>query len=243
MGLLRGGRRGGRGRAAAMTPTRREFYDTNVAYYWAHLVMLLGIVCIAAGLERAIGHAFDSLSFARALELGGGTALYLAGHAFFRAGAEPPVQALARGRAGAGAGDDPARHGDLGAGSAGRAGRRARAASSPEAASPRRPPGAAHRPDCVPRTWPRRAPHRRRRTRGRIRIRRLGREAETPKLIVSSDPSPTVSAATAGSEVLGDLARLLECQRRATAPGTPRRRPGRRGRRRAGACAAGRRRR
>jgi low temperature requirement protein LtrA len=68
----------------AMTPTRREFYDTNVAFYWAHLVMLLGIVCIAAGLERAIGHAFDSLSFARALELGGGTALYLAGHAFFR---------------------------------------------------------------------------------------------------------------------------------------------------------------
>jgi low temperature requirement protein LtrA len=67
-----------------MTPTRREFFDTNVAYYWAHLVMLLGIVCIAAGLERAIGHAFDSLSFARALELGGGTALYLAGHALFR---------------------------------------------------------------------------------------------------------------------------------------------------------------
>ena len=69
----------------AMTPTRREFYATNVAYYWAHLVMLLGIVCIAAGLERAIGHAFDALSFAQALELGGGTALYLAGHALFRA--------------------------------------------------------------------------------------------------------------------------------------------------------------
>jgi low temperature requirement protein LtrA len=68
----------------AMTPTKREFYAANVAYYWAHLVMLLGIVCIAAGLERAIGHAFDELSFARALELGGGTALYLVGHAFFR---------------------------------------------------------------------------------------------------------------------------------------------------------------
>jgi low temperature requirement protein LtrA len=47
--------------------------------------MLLGIVCIAAGLERAIGHAFDELSLARSLELGGGTALYLAGHALFRA--------------------------------------------------------------------------------------------------------------------------------------------------------------
>ncbi len=68
-----------------MSPTRGEFFATNVAYYWAHLVMLLGIVCIAAGLERAIGHAFDALSFAQALELGGGTALYLAGHALFRA--------------------------------------------------------------------------------------------------------------------------------------------------------------
>jgi low temperature requirement protein LtrA len=73
------------GALRAMVPTRREFYEANVAYYWAHLVMLLGIVCIAAGLEQAIGHAFDSLSFARALELGGGTALYLAGHALFRA--------------------------------------------------------------------------------------------------------------------------------------------------------------
>ena len=72
------------GALRAMTPTKREFYAANVAYYWAHLVMLLGIVCIAAGLERAIGHPFDELSFARALELGGGTALYLAGHAFFR---------------------------------------------------------------------------------------------------------------------------------------------------------------
>ncbi len=67
-----------------MRPTKRDFFDTNLAYYWAHLVMLLGIVCLAAGLERAIGHAFDSLSFARALELGGGTALYLGGHALFR---------------------------------------------------------------------------------------------------------------------------------------------------------------
>jgi low temperature requirement protein LtrA len=68
----------------AMVPTKRQFYETNVAYYWAHLVMLLGIVCIAAGLEHAISHPFDSLSFARSLELGGGAALYLAGHALFR---------------------------------------------------------------------------------------------------------------------------------------------------------------
>jgi low temperature requirement protein LtrA len=68
----------------AMTPTRREFYETNVAFYWAHLLMLLGIVCAAAGLEHAIAHAFDPLSFARALALGGGAALFLTGHALFR---------------------------------------------------------------------------------------------------------------------------------------------------------------
>jgi low temperature requirement protein LtrA len=67
-----------------MTPTRREFYAANAAYYWAHLLLLLGIVCVSAALERAIGHAFDELDFARALALGGGTALYLAGHALFR---------------------------------------------------------------------------------------------------------------------------------------------------------------
>jgi low temperature requirement protein LtrA len=68
----------------AMIPTRREFIATNIAYYWAHLLILLGIICIAAALEHAIGHAFDPLSFALALALGGGTALYLAGHALFR---------------------------------------------------------------------------------------------------------------------------------------------------------------
>jgi low temperature requirement protein LtrA len=72
------------GALRAMVPTRRQFYETNVAYYWAHLLMLLGIVSIAAGLEHAISHPFDSLSFARALELSGGAALYLVGHAFFR---------------------------------------------------------------------------------------------------------------------------------------------------------------
>jgi low temperature requirement protein LtrA len=67
-----------------MTPTRREFFATNEAYYWAHLLILLGIVCIAAALERAIGHAFDELDFARALALGGGAAIYLIGHGSFR---------------------------------------------------------------------------------------------------------------------------------------------------------------
>ncbi len=68
----------------AMRPTRREFIAANAAYYWAHLLLLLGIVCAAAALEHAIGHAFDSLDFALALALGGGTAVYLLGHGLFR---------------------------------------------------------------------------------------------------------------------------------------------------------------
>jgi low temperature requirement protein LtrA len=72
------------GALLGMTPTRREFFETNEAYYWAHLLILLGIVCVAAALERAIGHAFDELDFARALALGGGAAIYLVGHGSFR---------------------------------------------------------------------------------------------------------------------------------------------------------------
>ena len=67
-----------------MTPTRREFYEANAAYYWAHVMILLGIIAAAAALEEAIGHAFDPLVFALALALGGGTALFLIGHAAFR---------------------------------------------------------------------------------------------------------------------------------------------------------------
>jgi low temperature requirement protein LtrA len=67
-----------------MRPTKREFFAANVAYYWAHLLLLLGIIFDAAGLERAIGHPFDSLDFAFALALAGGTAVYLLGHALFR---------------------------------------------------------------------------------------------------------------------------------------------------------------
>src|SRR6266545_404904 len=68
----------------AMRPTKRQFIAANAAYYWAHLLLLLGIVSVAAGLEHAIGHAFDSLEFALALALGGGTAVYFLGHALFR---------------------------------------------------------------------------------------------------------------------------------------------------------------
>jgi low temperature requirement protein LtrA len=66
-------------------PDRRAFLAVNGAYFWAHLLILLGIVAVAAALEEAIAHAFDPLDFALAFALAGGTALFLCGNGLFRA--------------------------------------------------------------------------------------------------------------------------------------------------------------
>jgi low temperature requirement protein LtrA len=68
----------------ATRPNLRTWLLVNAAYYWAHLLLLLGIIAVAAGLEHAIAHAFDSLSFARALTLGGGAALFFCGDVLYR---------------------------------------------------------------------------------------------------------------------------------------------------------------
>jgi low temperature requirement protein LtrA len=54
------------------------------AYFFAHIPMLLGVVALAAGVKLTIGHATESRPAAQALALGGGAALFLAGHAGFR---------------------------------------------------------------------------------------------------------------------------------------------------------------
>jgi low temperature requirement protein LtrA len=54
------------------------------SYGYAHLPMLLGVVALAAGVKRSIGHAFEALGLPLALALGGGVALYLVGDALFR---------------------------------------------------------------------------------------------------------------------------------------------------------------
>jgi low temperature requirement protein LtrA len=68
----------------ATRPVRRAWLEVNAAYYWAHLLLLLGIIAVAAALEYAIAHAFESLEFARALTLGGGAALYFCGDLLYR---------------------------------------------------------------------------------------------------------------------------------------------------------------
>jgi len=55
------------------------------AYGYAHYPILLGIVVLAAGVKKAIGHAFDHLLPAQALAVGGGVILFLGGDLAFRA--------------------------------------------------------------------------------------------------------------------------------------------------------------
>jgi low temperature requirement protein LtrA len=50
----------------------------------AHFFLLLGIVLVAVGLKKATGHAYDELTYAQALALGGGVALFLAADVAFR---------------------------------------------------------------------------------------------------------------------------------------------------------------
>jgi low temperature requirement protein LtrA len=50
----------------------------------AHYFLLLGIVLVAVGLKKGTGHAYDELTGAQALALGGGVALFLAADVAFR---------------------------------------------------------------------------------------------------------------------------------------------------------------
>ena len=64
-------------------PQRRPALALS-AYFYAHIPMLLGVVALAAGVQLTIGHAAQPHPAAQALAIGGGTALFLAGHAAFR---------------------------------------------------------------------------------------------------------------------------------------------------------------
>jgi low temperature requirement protein LtrA len=64
---------------AGTAPQRRAMVAVH-AFGDAHLVLLIGIVVLAAGVKKAIGHAFDHLPLA----LGGGVALFLVGDVWFR---------------------------------------------------------------------------------------------------------------------------------------------------------------
>jgi low temperature requirement protein LtrA len=65
-------------------PYRRARLGLN-AWGYAHYVMLLGIVILAVGIKKTVGHTFEELHWDAALALSGGVALYLLGHAGFLA--------------------------------------------------------------------------------------------------------------------------------------------------------------
>ena len=68
-------------RPSARWPTRppaRQPWIALEGFGVAHYFLLLGIVLAAAGIKKAIGHAYDPLETREALVLGGGVALFLA---------------------------------------------------------------------------------------------------------------------------------------------------------------------
>jgi low temperature requirement protein LtrA len=71
-------------RALSAIPDEHRGWAAIQAFGYWHLLMLLGIITLAAGLKDVIGHAFDTLDLAHALLLSGGTALFLVGDALFR---------------------------------------------------------------------------------------------------------------------------------------------------------------
>jgi len=54
------------------------------AFGWAHAPILLGVVVVAVGVKKTIGHATEHLYLSGALALGGGAALFLVGEIYFR---------------------------------------------------------------------------------------------------------------------------------------------------------------
>jgi low temperature requirement protein LtrA len=67
----------------AVPDDQRGWVAIRAFGYW-HLLMLLGVIVMAAGVKDAVGHAFDPLDLAHALMLSGGVALFLVGDVLFR---------------------------------------------------------------------------------------------------------------------------------------------------------------
>jgi low temperature requirement protein LtrA len=79
-----GGDEEGAQRALAAEPADRRGRLAIRAYYQAFAPMLLGVIAIAAGVKKALGHVQEELITGAALALAGGVALYLFGDVLFR---------------------------------------------------------------------------------------------------------------------------------------------------------------
>jgi low temperature requirement protein LtrA len=68
---------------AGTTDPRRRARLALDGWGYAHYVMLLGVVVLAVGIKKTVGHAFEPLHWGEAIALGGGVAIYQLGHAGF----------------------------------------------------------------------------------------------------------------------------------------------------------------
>jgi low temperature requirement protein LtrA len=68
---------------ATAPPERRPRMAIDAFGYW-HLLILFGVIAIAAAEKKATGHAFDALVTAQALFLAGGVAVFCVGNVLFR---------------------------------------------------------------------------------------------------------------------------------------------------------------
>ncbi|MBC6457628.1 low temperature requirement protein A [Actinomadura sp. HBU206391] len=57
---------------------------TMFGYFYAHIPIVVGVIVMAAGVKKAVGHAWEPLHGGPAIALASGVALYLAGQVLFR---------------------------------------------------------------------------------------------------------------------------------------------------------------
>ena len=109
-------RRRARRRAPARRTRRRGRERNEIArdsFSYLHFPMVAGIVLLALGLKKTLGHVDEPLKLVPAVALLGGTAFYLLAHVAFRLAQCPPLQRAAAavrdraGRADPGGGRDP----------------------------------------------------------------------------------------------------------------------------------------
>ena len=70
-------------RLAAIPDPARRVRVALLGWGYAHYFMIAGIVVLATGVKKAVGHAFEPLSWGPAVALSGGVALFLIAHAWF----------------------------------------------------------------------------------------------------------------------------------------------------------------
>ncbi len=70
--------------ALAVAGSGHRTQMTLFGYFYAHIPIVIGVIVLAGGIKKSIGHMYDPLSIGPAVALAGGLALYLIGNVWFR---------------------------------------------------------------------------------------------------------------------------------------------------------------